>query len=71
MAVVSGELDEEAAGATPALASVVIALLIGTTPALLPVIVRPGSSFTAPVDVCKLNSNDLSNKHECTLDQEL
>jgi len=63
LAVVSGELDDDAAGATAALARVVIALLIGMTPAVLPVIVRPGSSFTAPVDACKSNTNDLSNKH--------
>jgi len=52
LAVVSDELDEAAEGAIAALASVVIALLICTTPALLPVTGRPGSSFTAPADAC-------------------
>jgi len=57
LAVVSGELDEAAAGVTAALASVTVALLTGTTAAVLPVIVRPGSSFTALLDTCKIPAN--------------
>jgi len=56
LAVVSGELDEAAAGATTVLASVVAVLLTGTTPAVLPVTLRPGSSFTTPADAYRLNN---------------
>jgi len=60
LAVVSGELDTAGAGATAALANVVAALPIGTTPAVLPVMVRTGSSFTPLVDACRLHNYDQS-----------
>jgi len=49
-------LDEAAADATAALASAVVPLLIGTTPAAMPATFRLGSSFTALVDACRFNN---------------
>jgi len=52
LAVVSAELVEAAAeaGVTAALANVTVALETATTAAELPVMGRPGSSFTAVAD---------------------
>jgi len=47
-------LDEAAAGAIAALASVVTAVVIGTTPVAMHVTGRTGSSFTPPVVACRL-----------------